>query len=79
MLSEDVEPTKYVRCGVAKVLLAMAEAGEGQEDELRELLARPVYEIEHVALMKALRKHGYNIGADSIRRHRKGHCHCESH
>ena len=61
------------KCGIPGILLAHPEIA----DELRELLAQPVYVAGHRAIATALReKHDVMTSGDAIGRHRNGECRC---
>lgn len=75
-LIEDIKDEHKPRgelCGVAKVL-ASDLSKRDREDLLEALL--PTSQFTGAAVARALKKHGHEVAAGTVRRHRKGECGC---
>lgn len=59
----------YKGCGVTKSLQKLED-----DDRIALLDALDNPSITHVFLARLLNKHGYNVGADAVRRHRNNEC-----
>lgn len=59
-------------CTMGQLLASMPKA---DRDDLLAALADPG--IQHTAIVRALRTHGYAVKPTAVPRHRKGECSCE--
>lgn len=70
-ITAEQEKTNPNRCPVAKILPQMSDQDLADFDA-----AMHDDSIRHVAIARALERHGYRIGAKSIAAHRSDTCAC---
>lgn len=59
-------------CTMGQLLASMPK---GDRDDLLAAMANPA--IQHTAIVRALRAHGYPVKPTAVPRHRRGECSCE--